>query len=81
MTGHESQSAAPKKKIRCILSANQAEFTIKMSTWKETLPIEQLADQIDFYEKLSDRSGGKYKENYGPVVDALRKLRDRIEGK
>lgn len=68
----------PKKKIRCFLSADGESFTIKVGSWRDTLPIGRLDSQIAFYEKLRDRKAGAYAEHYAPTVEALRKLKGRI---
>lgn len=67
-----------KKRTRCFLSADGESFTIRMTRWSDTLPIDRLDAQIKFYTGLRDRKSGQYAETYAPTVEALEKLKRRI---
>jgi hypothetical protein len=49
-------------------------FTITMSAWSGTYPVDALQRQLKFYRQLRDRKNGAYAQHYQPTVKALEEL-------
>lgn len=59
-------------------SADGQSFTITLSAWSGTYPLDALPRQLKFYRQLRDRMNGTYAQHYGPTVRALEEFARRI---
>lgn len=72
------------KKTKAMLSADSMTVIFKIGTWRGDFPVDDLQEKIGLYEGLRDRQsklhgGAAYYDQYQPVVEALKKIRDRIK--
>lgn len=58
-------------------SADGQSFTITLSAWSGTYPVDALPDQLKFYRRLRDRKNGAYAQHYEPTVRALEEFARR----
>ena len=52
-------------------------FTITLSAWSGTYPLDALPRQLKLYRQLRDRKNGAYAQHYGPTVRALEEFARR----
>ena len=53
-------------------------FTITLSLWSGTYPLDALPRQLKFYRHLRDRKNGAYAKHYEPTVRALEKFANKV---
>lgn len=56
---------------RAVVSADGSTITLSRRHWSTAFPAAQLPSQQQFYERLAERKGGKYRPDYAPVIRAL----------
>ena len=65
-------------KPRAALSADRTMVLLRRATWRGDFPVEALPRWIAFYEGLRDRSHGRYRNTYQPMVEALEGVQAKL---
>lgn len=71
--------SAARDPVFAMLVRENTAVRMRRGTWSEEFPVEKLEERLAMYVSMTKRAGGQHAKHHQPNVDALLKVKAKLE--